>query len=107
MSRPKEPVSRPRKRDFQMSTLATSGDLTQAPRLHNQLFSVEIKNGEQWVDGGKLAIFPNTAFLKNEKLYHVSFHTPTNSLMYSFDKGSQHRAGRLFFTDDHLAFTGT
>ncbi len=89
------------------STLATSGNLKQAYLLHNRLFSYQELEDGKWVDKGNLALFENTAFLNNEKLYHVHYHKPTESVHYSFGKGENHRSGRFFFSEEHLAFTGT
>jgi len=90
-----------------MASLATSGNLSAAPLLHNRLYSCQVLDGDQWVDLGPLALFENTAFLNDEKLYNVHYHEPTSSVRYSFGKGDNYRAGSLNFTDDHLAFVGT
>ncbi|ATB37215.1 hypothetical protein CYFUS_002636 [Cystobacter fuscus] len=87
--------------------LSTSGNVLNAPLLRDRLFDCQEWNGEQWEDKGKLAVFENTAFLNGEKLHHVHYHNPTGSLHYSFGKKDDHRSGRFFFTEDHLAFTGT
>lgn len=87
--------------------LARSGNLTEAHLLHNRLFTCQKWDGEKWVDLGNLAMFENTGFLNNEKLYNLHYHKPTQSVTYSFGKGGDHRAGRLFMTEDHRAFSGS
>ncbi len=87
--------------------LAQSGNLSDVHLLHNRLFSCQKWDGEKWVDLGNLALFENTGFLDNEKLYNLHYHKHTQSITYSFGKGENHRAGRFFMTEDHRAFSGT
>jgi hypothetical protein len=37
----------------------------------------------------------------------VYYHSASNSVHYSFGKDDNHDSGRIFFTEDHLAFAGT
>ena len=76
-----------------MPSLTTSGDPINsfAPVLHNRLYNLEQLKDERWEPLGDLALLPNTAFLNHEKLYHVHFHQPTNSVGYSYAKGTAHR----------------
>lgn len=90
-----------------LSRLAMSGNLLAAPPLHGRSLAFEEYDGDAWRSSGDLALFPNTAFLNQEKLYNVEFHPDTQSLAFSYGKGDAHRAGRLFFTHDFGAFIGT
>jgi len=90
-----------------LNRLISSGNLQAAPRLHGRTLKMQLFDGNKWRAAGDLAVFPNTAFLNNEKLFNVEFHPETTSLMFSFGRGKAHRAGRLFFTQDQGAFVGT
>jgi hypothetical protein len=89
------------------SVLATAGNLTEAHLVHNRIFSYQEREDGEWVDKGSLALFENAAFLNGEKLHNVQYHKPSQSIHYSFGRDEEHRSGRLFFTENHLAFIGT
>lgn len=105
---PAPPPALPNRSDGgSLSRLITSGNLLAAPLLHGRVLKVQKFDGTRWRAAGALAVFPNTAFLDNEKLHNVEFHEETNSLLFSFDRGRVRRAGRLYFNRDQGAFVGT
>lgn len=90
-----------------MSVLGKSGNLTAAKILHNRIYV--LYDLEHTIDSEKteLVLFDDTAFLGGEKLYFVYFDELLRCVRYSYGKGTAHRAGSLYFSNDYLTVSGT
>lgn len=87
--------------------LTKSAELSAVKLLHNKLFYFQEYQKSEWVEKGTIAIFENTMFCNDIKLYHVNYNALDHTIRYSFGKGELHKSGILYFTQMSNAFIGS
>jgi len=78
-----------------------------AQRAIHQIYEVERLEGDDWVSSGELVVAPGATSLEGQALGAVRYRDENHALMLYGHGRDNDFIGRLNFTDDGLAFTGT